>query len=77
MLYNSDINDLLSQWESRLRGQSPDYKVAVSDCIYDLKCLMEKNFNEEAEATESFDQSIREGKWDEFFDNLLKDGMFA
>ena len=74
MLYNSDINGLLSQWEDRLKGQSPDYRIAVSDCIYDLKCLMDKQL-----ADEAFEHQLEEDsdKWDDYFNNLLADGIFA
>ena len=47
MLYNSDINSLLSQWESSLSNHTPDYKIAVRDCIYDLKTLMDRITDEE------------------------------
>ena len=77
MLYESDINQLLSQWEAGLSRHSPDYKVAVRDCIYDLKCLIERNFSDEIMANEAFEQQVREGKWEEFFDSLTKDGLFA
>ena len=60
MLYNSDINGLLSQWKARLSYQTPDYRAALGECIYDLRCLMDKNFQEEALANESFKQQLDE-----------------
>ena len=60
MLYDSDINGLLSDWEARLSYQTPDYKAALGECIYDLKSLMEKRFNEEALANEAFEQQLDE-----------------
>ena len=60
MIYDSDINRLLSQWETRLSHQTPDYKTALGECIYDLKCLMNKSFEEEALASEAFLQQLDE-----------------
>ena len=81
MLYESDISHLLSQWQERLESNCNEqsYKDCLSDCIYDLNCLMDKNFAEEALAQESFKQQIKKDDkyWDSFFDNLLADGMFA
>lgn len=81
MLYESDISHLLSQWQERLSSDSNEqpYKDCLSDCIYDLNCLMDKNFAEEALAQESFEQQLKKDDkyWDSFFDNLIADGMFA
>lgn len=62
MLYESDIKNLMSQWEERLcfLAVSQSYKDGVRDCIYDLKTLMDKNLEEEALANEAFDQQLRE-----------------
>lgn len=60
MLYDSDVNGLLNQWEARLNYQTPDYKAALGECIYDLKCLMNRKFNEEALANEAFEQQLDE-----------------
>ena len=81
MLYESDIANLLSQWQKRLdsnvNGQS--YKDCLSDCIYDLNCLIDKNFAEEALANESFEQEIKEddNHWEEYFNSLIENGIFA
>ena len=79
MLYSSDINSLLSQWETNMEGQTPDYKDAVRDCIYDLRCLMDKNFLDEAESSDSFEQQLKmdEDKWNSYFNSLFEDGLFA
>lgn len=62
MLYESDINNLMSQWEERLcfLGISQSYKDGIRDCMYDLKTLMDKNLEEEALANEAFDQQLKE-----------------
>ena len=62
MLYESDINNLMSQWEERLcfLGVSQSYKDGIRDCMYDLKTLMDKNLEEEALANEAFDQQLME-----------------
>ena len=62
MLYESDINNLMSQWEERLcfLGVSQSYKDGIRDCMYDLKTLMDKNLEEEALANEAFDQQLKE-----------------
>lgn len=75
MLYESDVNDLLQQWEDRLSHQSPDYQIALGECIYDLRCLRDKEFEEEI--NESFEQMIKDNDWDGYFKSLLEDGMFA
>lgn len=62
MLYESDISQLLTRWEAGLDKQSPDYKIAVRDCIYDLRMLVDKQFQEEAMAAESFEQRLEEDK---------------
>ena len=62
MLYESDINNLMTQWEERLcfLGVSQSYKDGIRDCMYDLKTLMDKNLEEEALASEAFDQQLKE-----------------
>ena len=62
MLYESDINNLMSQWEERLcfLGVSQSYKDGIRDCMYDLKTLMDKNLEEEALANEAFEQQLKE-----------------
>jgi hypothetical protein len=62
MLYESDINNLMSQWEERLcfLGISQSYKDGIRDCMYDLKTLMDKNLEEEALANEAFEQQLKE-----------------
>ena len=77
MLYEGDISQLVQQWEDRLDNQTLDYKVGVMDCIYDLKNLIDKQSEEEALANEAFQQQMKEGRWDEFFDSLIEDGLFA
>ena len=79
MLYESDINGLLSKWEAHLDSQPSEYKIGVRDCIYDLRCLMDKNHEEEALAQEAFEQTLKmdEEYWNDYFNNLTADGIFA
>ena len=76
MLYESDINRLLTQWESDLDKHSPDYKLAIRDCIYDIKCLIDKQFAEEALAEESFEQQFAEMEKDPKFWSTYYEQMF-
>ena len=80
MLYESDVNNLLSQWEQRLSliAISQSYKDGVRDCMYELKTLMNDNFKEETLAQEAFEQKLmdEETDWKDYFNNLLADGMF-
>lgn len=43
MIYKSDISQVLKEWEERLHGtsHSPDYRIALEECIYDLNKAME------------------------------------
>jgi hypothetical protein len=81
MLYDSDLSNLLSQWQEIADRPFVDssYKDGVRDCIYDLKTLIDKQFQEECLANEAFEQRIKKDEkyWNEYFDNLLADGMFA
>lgn len=79
MLYESDLNTLLTQWEVRLDKQSSDYKDCLRDCIYDLKSLIDRNFADELLASEAFEQQLAEDErdWEAYFNNLLTDGIFA
>lgn len=62
MLYDSDINGLLSQWEARLNcpesDDSPSYKDALRDCIYDVKSIIDADFTEEILEREAFEQQL-------------------
>ena len=60
MLYDSDLNALLSQWEERLSYQTTEqpYKDALRDCIYDVRMLIDKQFQEEALAKEAWEQQM-------------------
>lgn len=64
MLYDSDVNALLSQWQEVANRPFVDssYKDAVRDCIYDLRMLVDKQFQEEVMAAESFEQRLEEDK---------------
>ena len=80
MLYESDINKLLGQWTERLDFQTArqEYKDAVRDCIYDLRMLVDKQFQEEVMANESFEQQLKEDEhlWDEYLsDCYTGDGV--
>ena len=62
MLYESDVSDLLEKWKNRLSmiAISQEYKDGIRDCMYDLKNVRDKQFEEEALAQESFEQRIKE-----------------
>ena len=49
MLYTSDFNQLLNNWNAQLNSKSvdPAYKDALRDCIYDLNSLLTKSIDEE------------------------------
>jgi hypothetical protein len=55
-------------------NQTPDYKVAVSDCIYDLTNLMDKEF-----ADEIFEQQLKEDAqyYKELEEMLQKEGNYV
>lgn len=81
MLYDSDVNTLLSQWQERLSFQTAkqEYKDAVRDCIYDLRMLIDKQFQEECLANEAFEQKLKEDKelWDNYLSgSYVGDGVF-
>jgi hypothetical protein len=81
MLYESDINNLMSQWEERLcfLSVSQSYKDGIRDCMYDLKTLMDKNLEEEALANEAFDQQLKEDAeiYREMEEMIKKEGVYA
>ena len=82
MLYESDVANLLSQWQERLNSNVDEvpYRDCLNDCIYDLNNLMDKNFAEEALANESFEQSLMndEGFLNNYFeDKFVNDGVIA
>ena len=81
MLYESDINNLMSQWEERLcfLGVSQSYKDGIRDCMYDLKTLMDKNLEEEALANEAFDQRLKEDAeiYREMEEMIKKENVYA
>ena len=81
MLYESDINNLMSQWEERLcfLGVSQSYKDGIRDCMYDLKTLMDKNLEEEALANEAFEQQLKEDTeiYREMEEMIKKEGVYA
>lgn len=58
MIYESDVSNLLSKWNERLqKTDSLQYKDALYDCLYDLKTLSEKSFNEEIDYQEMLEES--------------------
>ena len=76
MLYDSDLSNLLSQWQEIAARPFVDssYKDGVRDCIYDLKCLVDKQFQEECLANEAFEQQLKE---DELLWNKYLSGGYA
>lgn len=82
MVYESDITNLLNQWQNRTLNCSNDrgYKDGLNDCIYDLRCLIDKNFAEEALANEAFEQQLKEDAqfWEDYRKAFLVDeGILA
>lgn len=81
MVYESDISSLLSEWKKMLKDKAiePSYKDAIRDCIYDLNCLIDNNFSQEALAQEAFEQQMKEDWdcWQGYFNNLTSDGVCA
>jgi len=76
MLYESDISQLLTRWEAGLANQSSDYKIAVRDCMYDLKGLIDEQHKQEAEtmdAKESFEQQLEQDAqfWKDYYNAFL------
>lgn len=49
MIWISDIQQLVSNWQERLDNpsQPSSYKDALSECIYDLNCLINDKLIEE------------------------------
>ena len=49
MIYNCDINQLISEWNKRMTDTSydPSYHDALNDCIYELNNLLSKSIEEE------------------------------
>ena len=82
MLYESDISNLLSQWQKRLDTKSSEqpYKDALSDCIYDLRCLVDNNHKEEALANEVITDQLEQDAqfWNDYYNAFLNnDGIMA
>ena len=66
MIYPSDITNLLSSWEKRLkentRGDS-SYWLALNECIVDLKGVLNA----------SLDEQLQQIEKDRFFDSLSEE----
>ena len=80
MVYESDISNLLSQWQKIADRPLVDtsYKDAVRDCIYDLKMLIDKQFQEEIMAKEAFEQQLEEDKaFYKDLENMLANGRIC
>lgn len=82
MLYESELTNLLSQWQERLgtTDNNSSYKDALSDCIYDLRTVIDSSFAEEALANEAFEQSLQENEaqWIDYFeDRFIHEGIVA
>ena len=76
MLFDTEINKLLSQWKNRLSlfAFSSQYRDGVRDCMYELKSLRDKQFNEEIDANEAFEQRLAEdAKLYEELEQMLND----
>lgn len=81
MLYESDISQLLTRWEAGLDKHSSDYKIAVRDCIYDLRGLIDKQHEEESIcANEAFEQQLEQDAqfWNDYYNAFLNnDGLMG
>ena len=58
LVYNSDLDNLLSEWQEVINKPfaSDSYKDGVRDCMYDLQNLLNKRNEEEALADEAWAQ---------------------
>ncbi len=78
MLYESDVNKIISEWKSIADrpGINQQYKDALRDCMYDLNCLVDRQAEEEALANESFEKKMKEewDCWNEYFTSVT-DGV--
>ena len=80
MVYESDLNNLLSQWQEITHKPfvDPSYLDGVNDCIYDLKMLVDKQFQEEIMAKEAFEQQLEEDKaFYKDLENMLANGRIC
>lgn len=81
MVYESDIDKLINQWvDSSAFKLDQQYRDAVLDCIYDLRKLMDCNFQEEILAHEAFEEQLKEDAkfWEDYSKAFLtNDGLMA
>ena len=76
MIYEDDVSSLLAKWKKRLSlfAFSSQYRDGVRDCMYELKSLRDKQFNEEIDAKEAFEQRLAEdAKLYEELEQMLND----
>lgn len=65
MIYRSEMNKLISQWEERAKKEnSQDYNDALFDCIYDLKKVLDSYITQE-EAAMTYEDALESIHLDE------------
>ena len=52
MIYLSDLQQLIASWTERMGNptHTSSYRDAVSECLYELNCLLEKALNDQLSA---------------------------
>ena len=58
MIYESDIQDLMSEWIARSNSPkySDEYQKAMSECAFELRCTLDALFEEEMKARQYLDE---------------------
>ena len=71
MIYEHDLQELMTQWNSRIKSQEydPSYCDAINDCVYDLKNLISNLSQEEAEVCDPF-ANMSEEELKEVFEDM-------
>ena len=75
MVYISDLQQLLSQWQERAKsGSQPTfYKDALNDCVYELNSLIEKSVLEDAD----YEDMLEEIEADNYLSSVEAHESFA
>lgn len=80
MIYDCDLDNLISQWQQRMTTADSSYKDALNDCIYDLSNLMDKAFEEETLIHDVLEEQIKEDAkfWEDYEKAFLaNNGLIA
>lgn len=75
MIYISDLQQLLSQWQERAKSDSQPtfYKDALNDCVYELNSLIEKSVLEDAD----YEDMLEEIEADNYLSSVEAHESFA